>query len=62
MQKIKIPAYIGETSRSAYERGYEHLDKLASLSSKPHMLMQMIEKHRREDFKEVKWGMSKICV
>ena len=28
---MKIPKYVGETSRSAYERGYEHLDKLATL-------------------------------
>ena len=55
--KIKIPKYVGETSRSAYERGFEHLDKLATLSSNSHMLKHMISTHENEDFSEVQWGM-----
>ena len=49
--------YIGETSRSGYDRGYEHLDKLASLSSSSHMLKHMVDKHDGEDFSKIQWGM-----
>ena len=56
-ENMKIPRYIGESSRSAYERGLEHLDKLANLNSKSQMLRHMIEKHEDEDFKDVQWGM-----
>ena len=57
IRKIKIPTYVGESSRSAYERGYEHLDKLASLNSNSHMLRHMLDRHKGEEFKEVRWGM-----
>ena len=56
-EKVKIAKYIGETSRSGYDRGYEHLDKLASLSSDSHMLKHMVDKHQGEDLSSVKWGM-----
>ena len=55
--QIKIPTYIGESSRSAYERGFEHLNKLAALDSDSHMLRHMVSSHKGEDFQEVKWGM-----
>ena len=57
MKKAKIPRYIGESSRSAYERGWEHLDKLATLNSSSHMLRHMVLEHKGEDFGEVQWGM-----
>ena len=56
-EQMKIPKYIGESSRSAYERGFEHLDKLASLSSNSHMLKHMLDKHEESDFSQVQWGM-----
>ena len=49
--------YVGESSRSAYERGNEHLDKLASLNSSSHMLRHMVDMHKGENFEQVKWGM-----
>ena len=55
--KMIIPKYIGETSRSVYERGYEHLDQLASLSKNSIMLRHMVDKHENQDFSEIKWGM-----
>ena len=55
--KMAIPKYIGETSRSAYERGFEHLDQLASLSKKSIMLKHMLFKHEGSEFSEIKWGM-----
>ena len=54
---MKVPRYIGESGRSTYERGYEHLDQLASLSNKSHMLKHMIFKHEDQDFSQIKWGM-----
>ena len=57
INNIKTYKYIGESGRSAYERGYEHLDQLASLSHKSHMLKHMLHRHEHQDFSEVKWGM-----
>ena len=57
LKKIKVPRYVGESSRSAYERGWEHLDKVASLSSGSHMLRHMVMEHKGEDMDKVKWGM-----
>ena len=56
-EKITVAKYIGETSRSAYERGLEHLDNLASLSTKSPMLRHILEQHEGCDFSGVKWGM-----
>ena len=57
LENIKTYKYIGESGRSAYERGYEHLDQLASLNHKSHMLKHMLHKHEQMDFSEVRWGM-----
>ena len=57
-KEMRIHKYIGESSRSAYERGYEHLDKLASLNSQSHMLRHMVMRHEGEEFEKVKWGMN----
>ena len=57
LKKIRVPRYVGESSRSAYERGWEHLDKVASLNSGSHMLRHMVMDHKREDLDKVKWGM-----
>ena len=54
---MRIPRYIGESSRSAFERGHEHLEKLANLNSNSHMLRHMLDKHEGVDFKDVQWGM-----
>ena len=54
---MQPPIYLGETSRSGYERGFEHLDMLATLSSKSVMLRHLLLKHEERDMSEVKWGM-----
>ena len=56
-KKVRKVKYVGESSRSGYDRGYEHLDKLATLNSDSHMLKHMVEDHYLEDFEKVKWGM-----
>ena len=57
IRMMKVPKYIGESGRSAYERGLEHLNNLARLSSTSHMLRHMVEAHPNEQFEDVKWGM-----
>ena len=51
-----LPRYNGETSRSAYERSFEHLNNLASLSSKQSMIKPMLTDHEGKDMAEIKWG------
>ena len=58
--KIKLYIYIGESSRSAYERGWEHLNDLTKLSRKSHMLKHILSEHPGQDIKKVKFGMSII--
>ena len=47
--------YIGETSRSAYERIKEHYNDYENLSVKSHMLKHYVEKHIDLERKEVKF-------
>ena len=58
--KIKLFKYIGETSRSCYERGWEHLNDLTSLKSSSHMLKHIVNSHPEQDPKEVHFGMKII--
>ena len=57
LSRMTIPKYIGETSRSAYERGFEHLDQLASLNKKSVMLKHILFNHEGSEFSDIKWGM-----
>ena len=38
VKKIRLHKYIGETNRSVFERGWEHLNALAKLDTESHML------------------------
>ena len=49
--------YIGETSRSAYERGWEHINDMAQLKSSSHMLKHTVGVHPNEDMEKVHFGM-----
>ena len=55
---MKIFKYIGESNRSAYERGFEHLQALGNMEKGSHMLRHILEKHENQDFSEVKWHMN----
>ena len=55
--KIVQYKYIGETSRSAYERGWEHLNDLAGLKSTSHMLKHVVSTHQDQDMGEIEFGM-----
>ena len=49
--------YIGETAKSAFERGFEHLNDKKSLSLKSHMLKHIVDKHEHEDHSQVEFRM-----
>ena len=52
--------YIGETSRSIYERGFEHNYDYDNLSTKSHMLKHAVEIHGQEQFDTLEFGMKVI--
>ena len=57
IRNMKNPVYVGESSRSAYERGFEHLNNYTSLNSKSHMLRHIVEDHGDQEMDTIKWGM-----
>ena len=59
-RKIKKYKYVGETGRSAYERGWEHLNDLAQLRTSSHMLKHCIGVHENSDMGDIKFGMKVI--
>ena len=60
IRDIKKFKYVGETSKSAFERGFEHLNDLTSLSSKSHMLRHIVEVHQGQDLSKIQFGMRVI--
>ena len=48
--------YIGETSRSGYERLREHYKDLENISPRSHMLKHYIEKHKEIKVEEMKFS------
>ena len=58
--KIKQHKYVGETNRSIYERSWEHLNDLESLSVKSHLLKHAVEIHGQEELNTLKFGMRVI--
>ena len=57
IKKIKLSKYIGETSRSAYERGLEHLKDFEDIKVESHMIKHYIENHEGEGMAEMEFGM-----
>ena len=49
--------YIGETWRTAYERGNEHKEDVKHVREKSHMLKHIIEEHPGKKIEEVSFGM-----
>ena len=62
-KNLKIFKYIGESSRSAYERGWEHLNDMAKLDPKSHMLKHVLTQHPGQDIMSIKFNMKvrKFC-
>ena len=62
-KKIKLFKYVGESGRSAYERGWEHVNDMTTLNPRSHMLKHILLHHQGQDMKSVEFGMSvrKFC-
>ena len=54
--KIKRHLYIGESSRSMYERAFEHQYDVELLKTSSHMLRHLVEMHGGEKRSEVEFG------
>ena len=57
LKRMKIHKYIGETSRSAYERGLEHQKDLEDMKIESHMLKHYIENHEDIEIRDMEFGM-----
>ena len=62
-KKIKKYKYIGETSRSVYERGLEHLRDCEELKKDSHMVKHYFDQHEGEEIEKMEFGMKvlKAC-
>ena len=56
-KKDYIIKYVGETSRSGYERGKEHFNAFRDLNEQSHMLKHFLLAHEGMQMKDVKFGM-----
>ena len=56
MKRIKVYKYIGETSRSVYERIWEHNHSMEQLHTSSHMLKHVLEVHGEEEYNKVEFG------
>ena len=57
IEKIRKHKYVGETARSAYERGWEHQEGLRKLEEDNHLLKHVAQYHQGVPMKEIKFGM-----
>ena len=57
MKRTPRYKYIGESARSAYERGLEHQNDYENLKTDSHMLKHYLEKHENSKMEEIKFGM-----
>ena len=57
IKRMKLHKYIGESSRSCYERGMEHQTDMRLLKPGSHMLRHALDKHEGEKLNEIKFGM-----
>ena len=48
--------YVGETARSTFERSWEHVHDMESLSTKSHLLKHAVDMHPNEELCTLKFG------
>ena len=61
VKKMKLYKYIGETSRSVYERSWEHMHSMEQLQTNSHMLKHALEKHgEEEDLGKIQFGVKVV--
>ena len=56
MAGIKLYKYIGESSRSLYERGLEHLRDKEEIKPDSHMIKHYFDIHADEELEDMKFG------
>ena len=56
-KEVKLYKYVGESSRSAYLRGKNHLDDARLLSTGSHILKHYIQKHSEENPEDMRFKM-----
>ena len=56
-KEIKLHMYIGESSRSAYERGLEHTRDCTEMKKESHMIKHYFEYHEKEELENMEFGM-----
>ena len=56
LEAIKLHKYVGESSRSVYERAWEHVNSKDKLHTDSHMLKHILDKHRDCKLNEVEFG------
>ena len=57
ISKIRLFKYIGETGKSAHERGKQHLSDALQLKPSSHILKHFLDCHEGESFADLKFGM-----
>ena len=57
IKEIKQFKYIGETSRSVYERSREHVSDMEQLKPSSHLLKHIVDKHEKENPGEIEFGL-----
>ena len=56
LKNRRVYKYIGETSRSFYERTWEYTNSMRQLQPSSHMLKHILEKHGEEEVEKVEFG------
>jgi hypothetical protein len=57
MREIKQFKYVGETSRSVYERSREHVADMQQLKPSSHLLKHIVDIHENENPAEIEFGL-----
>ena len=60
IKKMRLHLYIGETSRSCYERTQEHQNDMQQLKPSSHMLQHVLDQHEGEPIARVRFGVEVI--
>ena len=58
--ETRIYKYVGETNRSSYERGSEHLADMRLIKPGSHLLKHVLDKHEGETLDEVDFRMKVV--
>ena len=57
IRSMKLYKYVGESARSAYERGLEHQKDMADMKKDSHMLKHFFSHHEGEELGSMEFGM-----